>query len=551
MNHIAKLPIAIFLVVQEYSQQKDYRRLINSNSDAFKTVKQETAYYAWKVSTETEKRLQRHIANIIYYVKDKSKQIAMTIDNLDQASVVSYAQYYEGIKQFTLDGFQQTFNSQLSFSMFANIYYLTLRGIKGIRQAHLYLDKTIELELILCDFEEIVDWREKHSMKEVIIHGCDKLISFPCLKGIPVVSITTHNTRLSNFQIGGQTKLCFDGRSITLQTMLQITSQPTSFFESLTYLQLRCLHFPTEFQDYSIFQNIPVLYLMNNLGYGRISQSPIFPRVFTGRKLALSYFNLSLWSSGQSFPNVESCKLQYCHDLVQLPEMPKLKTLVIESCHQLSAIPSLPSLTHLIVNSINNLVSISGCGLCLKFSRIENCGSLEHPFGFDSVEQLLIRNCPKIKTIPDLECVRILDIHSCNKLDLRSSRREKSTSPRLFSNTFVSLTDLSIADFSFCRDLYLLSLTDLPQLRNFSGIGNIQELSVENCHNLITTEGLEGFIGRIDIRNCSLLTTVCGILSSTAVRIYHCPKFSEFEGFDNRSNVTINGCQLFPVIKNK
>jgi hypothetical protein len=538
MNHIAKLPIAIFLVVQEYSQQKDYRRLINSNSDAFKTVKQETAYYAWKVSTETEKRLQRHIANIIYYVKDKSKQIAMTIDNLDQASVVSYAQYYEGIKQFTLDGFQQTFNSQLSFSMFANIYYLTLRGIKGIRQAHLYLYKTIKLELLFCDFEEIVDWREKHSMKEVIINGCDELISFPCLEGIPVVTITTFMTHLNNFQIGGQTKLSLEGIAIALETMEQIASQPTSFFDALTYLQLQC-HFPTEFQNYSGFQNIPVLYLMNDLD-GRISESPFFPKAFTGRKLILSYFNPSLWSSGQSFPNVESCHLQHCHDLVELPEMPKITRLFIYSCYHLSTIPSFHTLTHLFVRSNDNLASIYCCGLCLEYAEIANCYSLEHMKGFDSVQTLSIRNCPKIKTIPYLENLHELKIRCCK--NLQSLRRENPNS----WNTNISLTDLSIADFSFCRDLYLLSLNDLPQLRNFSGIGNIHELSVENCHNLITTEGLEGFIGRIDILNCSSLTIALGVKSDTVVNICRCPKFSEFEGFDNRLNVTINGCRLFP-----
>jgi hypothetical protein len=262
MNHVAKLPTVIFQVVQEYSREKDYRHLINSNSDSFKSVKQETAYYVLELSKKTEERLLQ-IASIIDYVKDKSKQIAITIDNLDQSSVINYAQYYDGINKLSLDGFQQAFSSQLSFGMFANIYYLTLRGIKGIPQAHLYLDKTIKLELLFCAFDEILDWRGKHSMKELIINSCDELTSFPFLEGIPVVTITTYNKRLNNFQVGGQTKFYFYGSAITLETMEQIASQSTSFFDSLTYLQLRCLHnFPIEFQDYSVFQNIPDLSLI-------------------------------------------------------------------------------------------------------------------------------------------------------------------------------------------------------------------------------------------------------------------------------------------------
>jgi hypothetical protein len=222
--------------------------------------------------------------------------------------------------------------------------------------------------------------------------------------------------------------------------------------------------------------------------------------------------------------------------------MPKLKTLYIDSCHQLSTIPSLPSLTHLSILSCNNIVAISCGGPCLQVARIENCNNLEQLFGFDWVRTLSIINCPKIKTIPYLENLHEVEIRSCKNLDLQSLYRENPS----FWKKYIHLSDLSITDFSFCRNLYFLQLNDLPQLRNFSGIRNVGRLVVENCHNLITTEGLEEFIGRMDIRNCSSLTTVRGVKSITAVSIYRCPKFSEFEGIDNRENVIINMCPLFP-----
>jgi hypothetical protein len=502
MNHVAKLPTATFQVIQEYSEQRDYRHLINSNSAAFKTVKQETAYYSLQLSKNTAGGL-RFIAHIIDNVKDKSKQIEMSISNLDQSSLINYAQYYNGIKSLSLDGSQQTFNSQLSFHMFANICYLTLIRIKGIRQAHFYLDKTIKLELRHCDFEEILDWRTNHSMKEVIIHGCDELISFPTLEGIPVVTITTHKEHLNHFQVGGQTKLSFDGRAITLKTLQHIASQPTTFFDSLTYLRIRCPGFPMDFQDYSFCQNIPVLYLKNNLGFGRISESPYFPRVFNGRKITLSYFNLSRWPGESIFSNVEFCRLLSCYNLLQLPEMPKLKTLWIESCHQLSSVPSMLSLTQLLVLSCSNVSSISCSSLCLEKVEIDNCDSLEYLFGFDSVQILSIRNCCEIKIIPNLSNLRDLDLRSCKKLDFKLSLEQCAT-PKLW-NTVIRLSDLSITDFSFCRDLSLLQLINLPHLKSLTGTGNIDWLMVEDCQNLITTEGLEGVIGQIDICRCPLL----------------------------------------------
>jgi hypothetical protein len=544
MNHVAKLPTAIFQVVQEYSQQKDYRQLINSNSAAFKTVKQETAYYALKLSGNKEDRL-RSIVSIIDFVKDKSKQITLTLSNLDQPTVINYAHSFRGIEKLSLDGSQKTFDNHLSFNMFGNIHFLSLKGIKGISEVHFCLEITEKLELLNCDFEEIIGWKPSNRLKELIITYCDKLIAFPNVSDIPIVTLTTLSEQLNRFQVGGQTKLTFDGKALTLETLEHIASQPTSFFDSLTRLQIRCPNFPKEFQDYSVFQNITALYLIINSGFDEITQSQCFPGVFTGQQLGLSYFNLSQWS-GALFVNLERCELFHCYNLVHLPEMPRIAFLFVEGCTQLEIIPPFPLLRDLTISSCYAVKSVS-VGSQLKRLQLDRCEVLKELFGLENIESLKIRRAYELKKIPMLKKIEYLELFLCEKLLSVEVLNVGSAVPDNWKRNFFLDSLKSLQHVTFCTFLCRLHLGGIAKLKNLEGISNVKNLMIQDCPNLVSTEGVGNIALTFAIYRCDSLVALTGLKNVPFVTIQSCLEVSDFNGLGNHLELQVINCHHFDV----
>ncbi|CAL9226025.1 unnamed protein product [Arabidopsis halleri] len=133
-------------------------------------------------------------------------------------------------------------------------------------------------------------------------------------------------------------------------------------------------------------------------------------------------------------------KMSYLHEvnisetnLAELPdkisELSNLKELIIRNCTKLKALPNLEKLTHLeifdvsgsteletIEGSFENLsclhkVNLSGTNLCELPNKISELSNLE---------ELIVRNCTKLKALPNLEKLthlEIFDVSGCTDLD--------------------------------------------------------------------------------------------------------------------------------------
>ena len=185
--------------------------------------------------------------------------------------------------------------------------------------------------------------------------------------------------------------------------------------------------------------------------------------------------NLRFFPSITSFP--QNLKIS-CNDEV-LPVllfcMP-LQNLAIRNCPHLISIPdlrNLHSLTHLRIYSCPNLISIPG----LK--------------EFPSLTHLQIYSCPILISIPDLK-----ELHSLTRLEIRSCSKLKSI-PDL--KELPSLTRLDICD---CSDLILI-----PGLKELS---SFTQLKISGCHNLISISDIRElrFLTHLGIRKCQKLRCV-------------------------------------------
>jgi hypothetical protein len=339
---LSRLPTVIFQIIQKLSRQKDYRQLMNADIGNFSLIKSETITYWLKVSKGLDEHEETTLKKIINSVKDKSKQVYLFLDPINQMLSMQYAHVFDGVRQLKLRG--TSIDKNFAFEIFNNILHLILSDIQGISCANLYLEKTIRLVIWKCGFTEITEWNSENSLRELNIDDCKNLARTPSFGSIETVSILGNINRILNFQVGQQTKLSVIGGALSFQT-LEFMSKHPCFADSAKELTLNC-SYPIGFTDFSFCQNITDLDL--KLHYN-INMK--FPPVYNGRNFSLRCFSLSDWTGREIFPNVEKCKLDCCTESFNLPQMPKLRDLSVYDCQGITHIPYFPLLTELCVFS--------------------------------------------------------------------------------------------------------------------------------------------------------------------------------------------------------
>ncbi|XP_006282535.2 putative disease resistance protein At4g19050 [Capsella rubella] len=159
-----------------------------------------------------------------------------------------------------------------------------------------------------------------------------------------------------------------------------------------------------------------------------------------------------------------------------------LNQLLLKNCSQIEELPSIESLTHLEVFDVsgcNKLKKIDGSfGKMSYLHKVNlsetNLGKLPNKIPeLSNLKELIIRNCLKLKTLPNLEKLTQLEI-----FDVSGS------------------TELDIIEGSFENMPYLyrvnLSGTNLSELPNkISELSNLQELILRNCSKLKALPNLE------------------------------------------------------------
>jgi hypothetical protein len=538
------LPTVIFLLIQIYSNRKDYFRLMCSSLSAFRSTKYETACYALKLSKTLDENSLKRLSEITNRVKDKSKQIAVTLCEMDQSSITKTTQVCEWIEKLSIHKTCPILTIDFSFGIFNNILHLSLKNIEGIIRANLCLEKTIKLELHKCSFQEIIGWNSKTILKELIIFDCPSLLTLPPFDNISVVTIRCLRNHHEDFMpnpinfegFGSPSKFSFEGVPLTLDTF-QLMALP-SFVSLLQELRIKT-SFSSDFQDFSFCQNIPLVQIHNvNLTLLR-HVAPLLP-VYHGKNIKLEQCKLSRWM-GQSLPNVVKCDLTLCYELTGLPLMPKLIRLKMDNCYELSEIPLFPSLTYLSVVSCRKLSQIAFCPKLLTVV-LRSLQSFEDASTIALVRHFHIQSCDRIVSIPSLKNAEEVTIYNCHGL---TNLDEMTLDWKMEENRNVWLSSLNgLSVFTFCQNIYYLELTNLRELRSCDGIGNIQKLTLKKCTNLMCTKGLGVIIERINLLECPLLRDIDEVNDIPVVDILSSPNI-DFHGLGNHHAVGVRGCPFF------
>jgi hypothetical protein len=507
---ISGIHVDIFRIIQEYSVKKDYDQLMDC-SNAFTGIKLETKKYYVYIGPIFSGTLT-HLAAMVSSVQDKSKQISMNTSNQD--FLLNSQGIYDGIGFLIIRG---PFINQLSCSWFNNIRHLTLVGIQQILSVDLFMNSTVKLELISCDFEEIRRWNT-NMLKKLLIRNCFKLSRFPVLGNISKVLFFSNPSSENISQpvpqniplrVGHQKELYLSGGSLTLETVHSMVAHP-NFLTSVQRLTLSCL-LPR--LDYSLFLNVPSLALDDE------NDNELELTNYHGKKLSLGEFNCSLMV-GQNFPNLESCFLWACQ-LETFPLFPKLQVLKLEECQTISSVFSSPA-----------LFSVT----------IINCPELNDISQLGQVNVLNIRNCPELASVPQMVTAHDISIVNCGKIKYLTDMTQ-GWSASLDEKRVVYLSNLrNLKSVSFCKNIYhleleeinchidgseineihLLTLNNCENLESLSRIGQIENLELLNCNNLKNLDGLEK-IPNISVSSCHNLTPL-DLSRFTAIHIKNCPQ---------------------------
>jgi hypothetical protein len=218
-----------------------------------------------------------------------------------------------------------------------------------------------------------------------------------------------------------------------------------------------------------------------------------------------------------------------CSRFFTLPEMPMLTHLTVTSCLELQIIPSFPS-PKLIQ------AAISCCRKVNDVSLVVN-----------------IDNCSSLVSIPSLPNVKKLEIENCRKLsDLQQVTREWKMD-FIPEKRVVRLSDLpSVNDFSFCQSFFSLKLSNLPGLKNCRGIGNIHYLTIADCKNMISTDGLGKVTGKCVLTYYPSLQFLIDLKDIPSVEFYSCSAVSNLNGLGNHESLLFKNCLIFEtfLVKN-
>ncbi|KAM3750137.1 hypothetical protein ACB098_04G014600 [Castanea mollissima] len=204
---------------------------------------------------------------------------------------------------------------------------------------------------------------------------------------------------------------------------------------------------------------------------------------------------LEVTSARVVFPCLEELTIEYCEQLKGAPcHFPFLQKLNIKDVNNtaLERISSnLTTLKSADIYRVSGHTFAPGQLFCTSIQslRIYDCGELSYIWDTSqpliSLEELTIRNCPKLRCFPRIQGLRCLDIDKCG---------------------FEVLTQLQLC--TSLSELCIRACPDLKSLPDLQEFHSLAQLVINGCHNLksIPDLGELCFLTRLVITNCSNIT---------------------------------------------
>lgn len=413
---IEHLPTVIFQIVQTYLSHEDYRSLMNCKKSNFRSIKYETIVY--KLNPMRIRDTVEQNGNNIYdhllngKVKNKAKQIIISMEKVSPGNILHYAPYFQDIYQLSLyfvKGFKETFN----FSLFNNIHTVKLMGFEGVKTISSGFENVKTLQIIYFnELESVTGINLTNTLQNVEIKLCNalKYLSFPTQDLVNLSVGERFLFDLSsflNFVEKAKLRSLSVGCRDTIQTVLRTIPLDIS---SLHSLSLKC-QFPSDFNDFCVFENIPEL----GLDCCAPSSTLLFTR-FNGQYLRLTNFKISdliaMMSQDESrFPKLRHLNLFECHDITHLTSLPNLTELHLTYCKGLKSISSFPELKSLSISFCSELMFIASDQPKLKTCEIGSCSKIEDLHFATSCQEVSLYENEQIQDVSMLGKVKSLKIH--------------------------------------------------------------------------------------------------------------------------------------------
>jgi hypothetical protein len=128
---IEALPVEIFRIIRWYSGKRNYLELMCTNLKAFRTVKYETVYYPLRISKILSEKGVLTLRRIIQSVKDKTKQISLTLFEMNAFYIIEeYSQFYGDVEIVSVKGYPVVVFRQFAFSVFFAVRHLILKNAR-------------------------------------------------------------------------------------------------------------------------------------------------------------------------------------------------------------------------------------------------------------------------------------------------------------------------------------------------------------------------------------------------------------------------------------
>jgi hypothetical protein len=475
------------------------------------------------------------LLNIIKNVKDKSKQISLSFSGVNQKHLYKYTWLYQGIHKFRLHCTSPLRKSS-SLDTLHNIYHLILENIEGISVLKSGFPNVVQLELINCSFILLSELNPTGSLKEFKLIPPSYVKITASLDNIPKIKIYSNSdvgftfprncadlelrVRILRFQRG----FCFDSKFP--HERLSITSR--LHLDEKELEELNCYR-AVKLHNRALEDSAPL-------------QFPIFH----GEELDLVRFSFSKWDQ-RTFSKLKILHLRKCTDLKELPDMPMVESLILEECTEFTIIPSLPSLKELEIADCPTLSHVAFCPR-LEDAMFQDCVNLSC-VDCGKLDSLTIAGCFSIANIVSVLQTRHLDLFDMEFVSLDGIEGDDDEK-FVHERREVCISNFrSLKDFSFCKNIYDLNLSDLNGLISCDNIMNIHHLKVIDCVNLKSSKGLKNITGSVVFMSCEALTSIINLENIPEVEIIDCEHITDFSGLGNHHKLTLRGADLLGVFQ--
>ena len=564
-SSIEGLPGIIFPIIQSFLSESEYCSLMNVNLSTFQPIKYETVRYSligperwFCIDSLKDERKEEFVVQLMNSVKDKSKQIGLSMIDVKQPFILKNAYLFQGIYKLVIQGHSSSnFKANFDFTLFHHLQHLVLQQFEGIKSISCGFGDVQILELSQWrNLRELTNLNPQKKLKELKITHCPLLEKILSLDDIPTIYLDC-----AYFADFLPTKIhqnifWVTNRELPLKSLQQfqtIYHQLHNNFNSFPILQRLHLfgRLPYSFRDFEFAQSIPVVSITNGQ-FIEEKNYPFFP-LFQGKELTLARFNLSAWSFSSSSSTVLEMSLRrllklslsYVSGLVQLPLLPAVHTLNLSYCTDLRSIPSLKKLRSLSLRNCDLLTSIASEQPSLKEVTMVNCRTLSELSFLSRAENVTIRFCDGITNLSPLAEVTEIVLDSC--AGIRSVEGLVPNNHLENRRTIAKKIHLSRLNnlrqgFESLHDIDTLELYSIPFMIHGHGIHRINHLKLNNLPELIDTSELTEIFESLVIENCGKFTgltrNICGIPSLELISLW---KLQQLDGLAEHQEVTVRG----------